>query len=114
MASKKRIWTSAWTDVEAIDASGGQGRTYLVESTSKPIVKGCLKELKNDSSPERRGRFRREAVAAETLDHPSIPKILDHNSKQYKTDERLYIVAEFIPGTTILEAIEEGLSLIHI
>lgn len=95
----KKPWDDRWNIVAAI-SGGGQGSTHKVESKTDGSI-GCMKLLSDNKSTERRERFRRECVAFETLKHPRIPAYLDSNSEQFRTNERLFLVTEFIDGTTL-------------
>jgi serine/threonine-protein kinase len=49
----------------------------------------------------------REVVALETLAHPSTPKVVEHNTGNYlATEDRLYVVLEYIEGPTLSEGVE--------
>lgn len=117
MESTKKPWKAKWEILDQI-GSGGQGTTFKVQSYETGGF-GCLKLLTNNEAEERRGRFRREAVALKTINHPSVPKVLDDNSVDFKTDKRLYIVSEYIDGITLNESVsrkvltqERGIELV--
>ena len=89
----------------ALGRSGGQGKLRLLRPMDQPDAPpSVLKELNNQSDPDRRRRMRREVVALETLPHPSTPRLVDDNTKHFADLEiDLYAVFEFIPGPTLGE-----------
>jgi serine/threonine protein kinase len=95
MAAK--VWTDRWQFIRNV-GSGGHGRAQLV-ADKQTGIQGVLKLLIENDKQERRDRLHNEALALETLEHPRLPKLLDHNVEERldKTVE-LYIVSEFIPG----------------
>lgn len=82
--AKNKPWTGKWIIKKNLKG-GGQGDTHQVECASSGI-KGCLKVIRNSNSAERRGRFRREVVALQTVEHSSVPKVLDENTSVYRSD----------------------------
>jgi eukaryotic-like serine/threonine-protein kinase len=104
MAKSKKPWSDCWKTISQI-GGGGQGNTYLVNSVLDD-TQACLKTLSNNKDKERRERFRRECVVLETLDHPSIPKFIASNSSEFRGEEPLYLVTEFIGGTTLAKKID--------
>src|SRR3989442_1403556 len=105
--SKQKPWESDWKIIQTI-GGGGQGSTYLVESTNQQ-QRACLKVLTDNGSKERRERFRRECVALETLNHRRIPHFLCSNSNEFQGSARLYLVSEFIEGVTLDKYLEKGM-----
>ena len=109
-AKKSRPWEPRWQKTEQL-GRGGQGITHLVtdRQTKEPGVLKVQPYGKAMSDPERRGRFRREAVALETLDHPRVPKLLSTNAEEHADPAvHLYMVQEFIPGMNLADHIEEN------
>lgn len=102
----KKPWETKWKIVGAI-GGGGQGSTHKVESLSDQSL-ACMKLLSDYKSPERRERFRRECVALETLDIARIPRFIESNSDRFRSDERLYLVTEYINGPTLSKVVESG------
>ncbi len=52
--------------------------------------------------------FEREARVLAHLDHPGIPRFIEHFRIDVDGDERLYTVQEFVPGQTLEAAIRSG------
>jgi hypothetical protein len=67
----------------------------------------ALKILSRESAetPDRRARFRSEARAASSLDHPLVARVLDTGETD---DGRLYLVMEHCEGRTLAALIDEG------
>ena len=88
---------------------GGQGTTLLVQS----IATGeqfALKELheKQQRDPGRRNRMRIEAATLEVLDHPCVPRVVEHNGEQFRDlDMPLFLVMELAQGGTLKQRIEK-------
>lgn len=91
-----------WTVLRGA-GSGGQGRGYVVRRT----VDGAatlyfLKELKDQSNPQRRARLFREAAALESYAHLRIPRLVESNAHLHgDRTAQLYLVTDFIPGETL-------------
>ncbi|HEY0658795.1 MAG TPA: protein kinase, partial [Pyrinomonadaceae bacterium] len=85
--------------------AGGMGEVYLAydEQLDRNVaLKVLLPEFCCDS--ERVQRFKSEAKAASSLNHPSIITIYEIGEE----DEQLYIATEFIDGETLREKIDKG------
>jgi len=97
---------AAWRDHWVAHAdlrvkSGAQGRSLVVTRIAAPHDTAFLKEVAS-KDPRRRGRFAREVRVYETLDHPGIPGLIEHNAgAQHDIGESLYLVLEFVPGGTL-------------
>jgi len=84
---------------------GGMGVVYLAEDTrlNRPVaLKALSPELVSD--PKQQQRFRREAMVAAALSHPSIATV-------YALEEvsgRFYIVSEYVPGPPLREEMASG------
>lgn len=52
--------------------------------------------------------FEREASVLAHLDHPGIPRFIDHFTEAVDGDTRLYTVQEFVRGKTLRAHVEEG------
>ncbi len=78
-------------------AEGGMGRVYEARhtriSTKRFAIKVLLSELKH--SMDVRLRFRREAEAAASIDHPNVVGVHDFG---YTPDGRPYLVSDFLEG----------------
>jgi serine/threonine-protein kinase len=99
-------WKEEWVQVRDL-GQGGQGTTKLVRRTGADDT-GCLKVLSQQKDPERRQRFLREATAYDTFSHPLIPKLVQSNAHHHADlNWRMFLVAEFIPGPTLSEYVEE-------
>jgi eukaryotic-like serine/threonine-protein kinase len=107
MAKEKKPWSDDWEILNSI-GGGGQGQTFLVKSVHDG-AKACLKVLSNNKDKERRERFRRECVVLETIEHPSIPKFIASNSSEFRGEQLLYLVTEFISGETLAQSIESAI-----
>lgn len=101
-------------EVESELGRGGMGVIYSardrqaapdLKSADKP-TKVAIKLLLADTSgdPSMVTRFNQEAVAAGSLDHPNIVKILEHS---VTADGLPYIVMEFLAGQSLSEAIAD-------
>lgn len=100
---KPKPWEEEWKVINDL-GEGGQGITQLVER--KSTTDQCqyvLKKLKKQNDPERRGRMYREYVALCTLTCDGIPRAIESNSEEFRSDVPLYIVTEFIKGKTLSE-----------
>ncbi|WEO94239.1 protein kinase [Streptomyces sp. FXJ1.172] len=69
-------------------------------------VKLLSSELAHD--PQSRARFRREAHAAAALNHPAVATIHDVGEEPDPDGPRPYLVMEYVPGTTLAEALRDG------
>lgn len=101
---KHQPWEPAW-DIQRDIGSGGQGTTKLVKNSASGEL-GCLKTLNNNKDEERRKRFRRESVALQTLEHVGIPKFLASNSELFESQEKLFLISEYVDGITLGEKID--------
>jgi eukaryotic-like serine/threonine-protein kinase len=107
-AEPVRVWqpvldyTERWT-VQRSAGSGGQGRGYVVSQAGDLAAQPFfLKELKDQSNPQRRARMFREAAALESYAHPRIPRLVESNAQLYgDCAAKLYLVTEFIRGETL-------------
>src|SRR2546428_570594 len=92
-------WKSKWKVVREL-TPGGQGYTYLVHPASDTSANArfVLKQLKDQKTKERRERMLQEVTNLRLLDHLGVAKFVDSNADQYKTDESLYLVTEYIEG----------------
>ena len=85
---------------------GGMGIVYKAKDTNLGRVV-ALKFLPQNSlvTDEDKARFRREAQAAASLNHPNICTIYDFGETE---DGNAYIAMEFIDGPTLKQEIEKG------
>jgi serine/threonine-protein kinase len=88
---------------------GGMGDVYLAEhDTGIPFAAKVLKR-EFQQHPEAVERFRREARAAERLNHPNIVALAACGQT---LDGRLYMVMEYVPGPSlgdVLASLQPGL-----
>jgi eukaryotic-like serine/threonine-protein kinase len=85
--------------------AGGMASVYLarhvmIERLS--AIKLVHPELGNN--PDYKGRFLREAKAVNRINHPNIVEISDYG----EADGLVYLVMEYIPGESLLKALERG------
>ena len=94
----------AYTIVREV-GRGGMGRVYLASDTRlgrQVAIKALAPHLTRD--PMQRERLRREARAAAGLTHPGICAVYALE----EVDGELFIVTEFVDGTTLREEIASG------
>jgi serine/threonine protein kinase/tetratricopeptide (TPR) repeat protein len=84
----------------------GEGGMGVVYRAMDPHLdrEVALKVLPENSltNPDRRARFRREALALSRLNHPGIGTVFDFDSQ----DDRDFLVMEFVPGATLAVKLE--------
>jgi eukaryotic-like serine/threonine-protein kinase len=104
MAKSVKPWAEKWSIITTL-SGGGQCDNFKVEDKSSQVLKTyVLKCIKNKNSLERRSRFYREVHNNLSLEHPNIPKVIDHNCndenlKNYEVS--LYLVYEYVEGITL-------------
>lgn len=85
--------------------SGGMGAVYLAEDTNlgrRVAVKFLSQQM--EQTPEILERFKREARAASSLNHPGICTV--HSIEQH--DRQHFIVMEFVEGKTLAQLCKNG------
>lgn len=88
---------------------GGQGHSYA--AVLPDGTKVFVKVLKHQKNKRARARFAREAAAYETLEHPGLPAVLNHNAHDWRAPStELYLALEFIEGETLAEQVRRGTS----
>ena len=102
---KTEPWARTWEVVKQL-GRGGQGTTWLVKHRFGQQPMSVLKLLVQQDDPERRARMRREASALQTLSHEGIPKYIECNTDQFKSDARLFLVLEYVDGPTLEKRIK--------
>lgn len=111
MSHAGKPWVAKWIakDKDPI-GKGGQGSVWRVAyktAPDGPIF--AWKSLLNYRVESRRQRFRREIVALETLQHRTIPRVIENNADQYTNPNKpLYAVLEWIPGPTIEKYVQKN------
>ncbi len=97
-----------YTLVEAL-GGGGMAKVYLARdgALDRNVALKVLREQYADDE-EFVERFRREAMSAAALNHPSIVQIYDRGRSE---DGTFYIVMEYVPGGTLKERLKEEGSL---
>ncbi len=92
--------------VEALLGQGGMGTVYrgTQVSVGRPVA---IKVLRPDvaQSEDLVRRFYREARVISRLNHPNIVSLIDFGATP---DGMLYLVMEFVRGTTLLEEMQRG------
>lgn len=102
MTAEQRIPTTAqksW-EIDRPLATEGQSVTYIVRHKDSSTT-GVLK-VQNDR-PGASERIRHEAKILSTVNHPGVVRLVDTNA--FTSDDRVYLVTEFIPGPTLSDLI---------
>ena len=84
-------------EIKSLLGAGGMGEVYRARDSrlNRDVAIKVLRE--GASSPDRRGRFEREARAVAGLNHPNIVAVFD-----FGVDEgRQYIVSELVEGVSL-------------
>jgi serine/threonine protein kinase len=113
--SDREPWSSNWKHLAKL-GRGGQGNTRLVERVDGSGIRGVLKVLNRQDSPQARQRMQREVVALDTLAQGGVkvPRVLDGNTADYADKSvQLFFVMDFIHGVTLADLLkrEKQLSL---
>ncbi|QDG51171.1 serine/threonine protein kinase [Persicimonas caeni] len=93
------------------DLGGGQTATHLArdrDTGDEVIVK--MLDVRQSDEWKAVELFEREAELLAALDHPAIPKLLDAFVEQDEAGHRarLFLVQEYVEGTDLARAVEEG------
>jgi serine/threonine protein kinase len=113
MSNTKKPWESRWEKGEGL-GQGGTGTVFRARRLgSNGAFEQAIKLLSKNKDPERRARFRREADALQKIVHPLVPKLADSNAETEDGDEALYIVMDYVDGST-LECVVLGCQDRHI
>src|SRR4029078_1516210 len=90
--------------IRSLLGAGGMGEVYLAQDTSLNR-KVALKVLPTDlaSNQDRMRRFKQEATAAASLNHPNIAHIYEVGVES----DLNFIAIEYIDGTTLREKIHK-------
>jgi len=98
-------WKQKWNIRERI-GKGGQGLTHLASPIDDDSKVYAIKFLKHQKNIERRQRMFIEISALRILNNPNIPRLIDHNANSYHNfEEEMYMVNEYITGSTLQEFI---------
>ena len=90
---------------------GGSGITYsakVLERQSQAVVAIKALPLQGLENWEPVERFEKEAEVLAKLDHPAIPKCLDHFYIDTPDDRIFCIVQEFAEGQSLTERVKQG------
>lgn len=103
--------------IQSVIGVGGMGAVYRARDLHFPSVNRivALKEMVNQTrDPMAREailrNFEREANILATLDHPAVPRIYDY----FTSDERSYLILEFINGKDMEALLNESTSHIAV
>ena len=106
-ADSSKSWKERWTSVSD-EGNGGQSETKRVRSKIDDSPERFLKILMHQNDTLRRNRMFREVACYRTLNHPSIPKLIETNVDRYEDLQyKLYLVTELIEGATLERVIED-------
>ncbi len=91
-------------------AEGGMGQVYEAQHTRITTKRFAIKMLHSElkHSLEVRMRFRREAEAAASIDHPNVVGVHDFG---YDDDGTPYLVSDFLDGRELGSLLESGVPL---
>ncbi len=95
--------------LETVVGQGASGITYRATDTQTDHIV-CVKELSWRTLVQAGGQkpwdlFQREARVLQQLDHPGIPRYLDHFSAGRGKTLSMYLVQEFIDGQNLAQAL---------
>jgi eukaryotic-like serine/threonine-protein kinase len=95
-------WDENWVTVSNGEG-GGQGDVKVViRKDGREADERFLKILRKQSDASRRQRMHREVAAYQTLQHRSIPKLIETNAYNFDDqDFKLYLVTEVVTGSTL-------------
>lgn len=98
-------WQDRYERVRGV-GGGGQGDALVAQ----PRAGGeaiFVKVLRHQNDLMRRKRMHREVEAYRTLDHPSIPALVDSNSHEFEDfDYKLFLASTLIDGPTLTSYVE--------
>ena len=81
---------------------GGMGAVYLALDRRLGDNEVAVKE-NFDTSPDAQAQFQREANVLAKLDHPNLPKVIDHF---IEPDGRQYLVMEYVSGEDLAALVD--------
>lgn len=88
---------------------GGFGITYqALDSQTSQLC--AIKELSFQRAEDWKSLelFEREAKVLANLEHPQIPKFIDFVTKESESEQKLYLIQEYIEGQSLKELVESG------
>ena len=88
----------------AVLGSGGMGRVYAARDRKLEREVALKVLIAASPEPEVLGRFRREALATSSLQHPNVLAVFDAGEEQ----GRPFLVTELLRGTTLKERLSQG------
>jgi len=90
--------------IKSLLGAGASGAVYLASDMQSPgeNVQWAIKEISplhlcDDGSDDAEELFRRECAVLKSLNHPSIPKLID----SFSCDNKLYMVMEHVRGESV-------------
>ena len=98
----KAAWEFRWRRDSTAPFYEGQGVSFVATATDGSGRRAFIKTLRRPTSITARRRFRREAVAYETLDGLGPPHLIEHNAELWADGHTpLYMAIEYIEGITL-------------
>jgi serine/threonine-protein kinase len=94
----------SWSSAAALACETAERDAHLEQSCADPAVKAEITSLLILADDHYRRRLRQEARAAATLSHPAIATV--YALEEF--DGALYLVCEYVTGTTLREALQDG------
>ena len=99
----------ASTTFEAVDEKTGLRSVVKELSVGAVVREGSTENtFDGDDFTKLIDLFAREARVLSNLDHPGIPRFVDHFDEEVDGDTRLYTVQEFVEGDTIESLVRGG------
>jgi eukaryotic-like serine/threonine-protein kinase len=102
LGTQNGLLAGRYRQIETIGV-GGMARVYLCED-ERLGRRVAVKRMHADSPDEAAQRFDREAKLGASLNHPNLVSIFDIDTD----GESVLIVMEYVPGTNLREAIDDG------
>ncbi|MCH9729755.1 MAG: protein kinase [Actinomycetia bacterium] len=116
MTRNQNPWEVRWRREAGTSVRGGQSASFVAtsrDSGSKAFLKTLLRHRENNLRARR--RFRREAVAYETLTGLGPPTLLDDNSETWLDSGRpMYMALEYIDGPNLQSYVQQHGPLVEV